>query len=275
MRFLTALFLSFASLVSMPVAGQVMSVEAYTEQWDPATGEWVRLEEGAERLVRARPAPQPEAIAHYGPFRVLGDGRAALMDVTDAASPAYFAAMMRDYPHITALDMIECPGTGDDRANMRLGRMIRAAGLTTRVPAGGSVRSGAVELFLAGVERQIEDGAEFAVHSWRDDSGREADDFAADASVNRTYRDYYQEMGMAADRASAFYDMTNSVPHEKALWLTAQDMREWTQIESARSSDGEVQGVTLLQAGQQLGEKAPLLAYADVSVQLDSKVGFP
>ena len=283
MRFFVALFMSIAPavspavslLVSMPAAAQVMSIETYTEQWDPVQGEWVRLEEGAQRLVQSRPAPQADAIAQYGPFRVLDAGRAALMGGTDAASPAFFAAMLRDFPQIAMLDMIECPGTGDDRANMRLGRMIRAAGLTTRVPAGGSVRSGAVELFLAGVERQIDDGAEFAVHSWRDEYGREANDFAADAAVNRSYRDYYQEMGMAADESSAFYDMTNSVPHETALWLTAQDMRAWMppypRGESADNASGEVQGVSLLQ----LDGKAPQLAYADMSVQLDLEVGFP
>jgi hypothetical protein len=47
-----------------------------------------------------------------------------------------------------------------------------------------------------GRERRIDNGAEFAVHSWRDRQGREARDFAADAAPNRNYLDYYREMGM-------------------------------------------------------------------------------
>ena len=85
--------------------------------------------------------------------------------------------------------MVECPGTRDDRANLAVGRMICAAGLVTHVPAIGSVRSGAVELFLAGAERDIAQGAEFAVHSWMDAYGREADDFAMHAPENRQYLD--------------------------------------------------------------------------------------
>ena len=71
--------------------------------------------------------------------------RVALVGETDAATPGYFRAMMRDFPGIEQLDMVECPGTRDDRANLQVGRMIRAAGLVTHVPAVGSVRSGAVE----------------------------------------------------------------------------------------------------------------------------------
>lgn len=173
------------------------------------------------------PAEVPRGIARYGPFRVLDAKRAALVDVTAEGSPAAFAAMLRDYPGIATLEMIECPGTENDRANLQLGRMIRAAGIVTHVPRGGSVRSGAVELFLAGAQRRIDDGAEFAVHSWVDDTGHEATDYAANSPENRKYLNYYREMGMGDAQASAFYAMTNSVPFESARWLGAAEMRRW------------------------------------------------
>lgn len=166
-------------------------------------------------------------IAQFGPFRVIDANRVALVGETDAASPRWFRVMLRRYPELRQLDMVECPGTQDDIANMKLGRMIRAAGLATHVPQVGSVRSGAVELFLAGSVRDISDGAEFAVHSWMDDYGREAEDFAEDAPQNRQYIDYYREMGMDEGNARAFYAFTNSVPHRRALWLNAGEMRRW------------------------------------------------
>lgn len=231
MRSLNALFVGFAALVAVPVQAQVLQVETYIEQWDPAERQWVRVspEDGpkAGRLLSAHIKAAPPAIAAYGPFRVHDQGRASLVGATDAATPGQFAALLRDYPDIAVLDMIECPGTDDDRANLALGRMIRAAGITTRVPANGSVRSGAVELFLAGATRQIDDGAEFAVHSWLDDRGRQPQHFAADSPENRLYLDYYAEMGMSAAAARAFYAMTNSAAHDDARWLTAQDMRGW------------------------------------------------
>ncbi|PKB14675.1 hypothetical protein B0I00_2273 [Novosphingobium kunmingense] len=182
---------------------------------------------GSERTVAAAPPALPRGIAAYGPFRVLDAARAALVDVTDSASPAQFAAMLAAHPGIAMLEMLDCPGTEDDRANLALGRLIHARGIATHVPASGSVRSGGVELFLAGARRTAEDGAEFAVHAWEDEDGREATDYGADAPQNRAYLDYYREMGMTAQRAAAFYAMTNSVPFEQAKWLTAADMRGW------------------------------------------------
>ena len=166
-------------------------------------------------------------IAQYGPFRVLDDNRVALVGETDAESPRWFGVMMRRHPELAQLDMVECPGTQDDIANLKLGRMIRTFGLATYVPRRGSVRSGAVELFLAGTAREIADGAEFAVHSWMDEQGREPLDFAADAPQNRRYLTYYREMGMSEREARAFYAFTNSVPHRDARWLTAGEMRRW------------------------------------------------
>lgn len=167
------------------------------------------------------------AVAQYGPFVVLGAERAAVIGSTDSASPHHFDAMLRDFPGLRVLEMVEAPGTSNDIANLAVGRRIRAAGLDTYVPRGGSVRSGAVELFLAGKQRRVDQGAQFAVHSWLDNYGRQPADFAADAPENRLYLDYYVEMGMSESRARAFYSMTNSVPHSGAKWLDAGDMLGW------------------------------------------------
>jgi hypothetical protein len=186
---------------------------------------------GSERFVVQAPAQVPQGIARYGPFRVLDAGRAALVDVTDTASPAQFAALLHDFPAIRQLEMIECPGTEDDRANLRLGRMIHARGIATHVPGGGSVRSGGVELFLAGSRRMADPGAEFAVHSWADEDGLQPQDYAADAPENRAYIDYYREMGMSPTEAAAFYAMTNSVPNEDAKWMNAAQMALWVRLD--------------------------------------------
>jgi hypothetical protein len=183
---------------------------------------------GSDRFVAsAAPVKVPHGIASYGPFRVIDDGHAALAGVTDERSPAAFAAMMAAHPGISVLEMVECPGTEDDRANLRLGRMIRARGLATHVPAGGSVRSGAVELFLAGTRRLADRGAEFAVHAWADEDGRQPRDYGENAPENRAYIDYYREMGMSGIEAHAFYDMTNSVPNASARWMNAAQMAQW------------------------------------------------
>ena len=279
MRSLAILFLALVPVFALPapaaaqdyVASRVVAVERWVEEWDEASQSWVRVSEPevvveraparAERYARPNLAVQPATFVEasprrsarhstqFGPFRVLDAGRAALVGTTDSFSPGHFERMMRANPGIEVLELVEAPGTRDDLANLKLGRMIRAAGLETHVPATGSVRSGAVELFLAGTERKVDKGAEFAVHSWMDNYGRQPKDFAEDSPENRLYLDYYEEMGMSEERAREFYAMTNSVPHETALWLDADDMRGWIAPEIRRAREAQ----------------EPQLAYLDVS----------
>ena len=212
-----------------------------------------------------KPAIALKQTRQFGPFRVISDNRVEMIGATDAATPAQFAAMLKDHPGLTELVMVEAPGTHDDRANLELGRLIRKADLTTIAPANGSVRSGAVELFLAGSRRVIENGAEFAVHSWRDRDGREADDFSADAKQHRLYLDYYAEIGMERGTAAEFYEMTNSVSHDDAKWLTAADMRRWVGTGSASSV------TTILASAEAKPIEFPKLALLDIAM-LDRRV---
>ena len=216
--------------------------QSWVEEWDPVTQQWVRVSDVSpaevEEVHVATRYAQPIAprgmepmLAQYGPFVVTSPTRAQLVGSTDRNSPAQFDAMLRDFPEIAVLDMVEAPGTSNDIANLKVARRIRAEGIATHVPNGGSVRSGAVEIFLAGATRTMDDGALFAVHSWLDNHGREADDFPPDHAAHRLYIDFYVEMGMTERQAREFYAMTNSVPHSEALWLRAEDIRPWLREE--------------------------------------------
>lgn len=178
-----------------------------------------------EWVAEARPAKSTSlSLVSFGPFQVVGPDRVQLNGSIESDTPAQFSAMLRAYPTIRQIDMIDCPGTDDDEANLALARMVRQAGIATFVPAGGSVRSGGVELFLAGAKRSAAPDAEFAVHSWLDEDGLEADDYSESDPVNQEYVDYYREMGMSAEKAKAFYALTNSVSHDDALYLKPRDI---------------------------------------------------
>ncbi len=166
----------------------------------------------------------PKSGPSYGPFRVL-DGITVEMDgVVDGHTPVAFAAMLRAHPGIKTLRLIECPGTEDDTANFKLAAMVRRAGIATHVPSNGSIRSGGVELFLAGVTRRADPGAELGVHSWQDSDGLEAKDVSADDPVHRRYIDYYISMGMTPERAAAFYAFTNATPSNDVYYMSEADM---------------------------------------------------
>ncbi len=187
--------------------------------------EWVEESE-APAVAEASPA-----LASFGPFNVIAPDRAELNGSIESETPAQFRAMLRAFPAIRQIDMIDCPGTGDDEANLALARMVRKAGIATNVPDGGSVRSGGVELFLAGTKRHAAPGAEFAVHSWRDEDGMEADDFADSDPVHQEYVAYYREIGMSDAKARAFYAMTNSVANDEALYLKPRDIAAYIPLD--------------------------------------------
>jgi hypothetical protein len=177
------------------------------------------------------PLTAKKALTSFGPFNVIAPDRVELNGSIESDTPGQFKAMLHAFPAIRQIDMVDCPGTGDDEANLLLARMVRKAGIATYVPNGGSVRSGGVELFLAGAKRHADPQAEFAVHSWLDEDGMEPDDFAESDPVNQEYVAYYREMGISDDKARAFYAMTNSVPHDDALYLRARDIAAYIPLD--------------------------------------------
>lgn len=183
---------------------------------------------------RYAPAATLRALGHakarFGPFSVI-DGTTVRMagDVT-SATPRQFAAMLAAFPGLKRLEMTDCPGSLDEEANLILARAIRRAGMETIVPAGGSIRSGAVELWLAGVTRRAAPDAEFGVHSWADEYGREANDYPANDPVHAEYLGYYREMGLNDAKARAFYALTNSTPFDDVRYLTRDDMARFVTL---------------------------------------------
>ena len=167
------------------------------------------------------------ALGRFGPFYVTDDKTAQMVGIVDAATPADFRKLVGAHPGIKTLILKECPGTEDDDANLELARMVRKAGLTTIVPKDGSVRSGGVELFLAGVKRVAEPGAEFGVHSWQDDEGREAKDYPPGAPIHMAYLNYYRDMGMTPEQAKAFYDFTNAKPFSSIHYMNRDEITKF------------------------------------------------
>lgn len=162
--------------------------------------------------------------AQFGPFIMVSAAEAQLNGETDSATPDQFRQMIKAYPGIKRISMIDCPGTENDDANLEVARMIRKAGISTHVPADGSVRSGGVELFLAGLKRTYEKGAQFGVHSWIDENGMQADDVSANDPINAAYINYYQEVGLAPQTARAFYAFTNQTAFDSIHYMSEQEL---------------------------------------------------
>ena len=250
----TLLVAAFAAVLAFAPAHaqQAMTVTTTTVTWayddagdDDATGyidenaallDDEGLAEDTDMGATRRYAPSAtlatlgHAKAHFGPFAVVDDSTIRMAGDVTSATPRQFAAMLAAYPSLKRLEMIDCPGSLDEEANLILARAIRRAGLETVVPSGGSVRSGAVELWLAGNTRRAAPDAEFGVHSWADETGREANDYPANDPVHAEYLSYYREMGMDDAKARAFYALTNSTPFDDVRYLTREDMARFVTL---------------------------------------------
>ncbi|MBX9664692.1 hypothetical protein [Novosphingobium sp.] len=228
-RLACALLLGIAG--AAPAAAQQAAtrtwVDSHGTTWTEVTTTRTVVEEPrSQRIARAI-----EGLARFGPFAVVDTTHAALVGEINDQSPSQFREMLQANPGIRVLELVECPGTSDDGANLALGRMIRKQGIATDVPSGGSVRSGGFEIFLAGTTRHAAPDAEFGVHAWKDEDGHQPDDFAPDEGPNKAYLDYYREMGLSAEEAEQLYALTNSVPNEQMLWLRTKDIRPYVKVE--------------------------------------------
>src|SRR5579872_6747054 len=135
MRWIAPLLLPLLAWLTQPAAAQALS---YQLDFDAAQAAPTAKAAG-DRIVDLAPPQHEVPGAGYGPFRILDDTHAALVGVTNHTSVAAFEAMLRDHPGIATIEMIDCPGSEDDYANLQLGRMIRARGIATHVPDDGFV----------------------------------------------------------------------------------------------------------------------------------------
>jgi hypothetical protein len=222
---------NYCTIAALALAAVFAGAKA--QAFDTLTVESVSYEDidDAAKTPDVAIAPSQTVLDSFGPFHVVTLDRAELFGSIETDTPAQFTAMLRAYPALKQIDMVDCPGTDDDEANFAIAHMIRKAGIATNVPDGGSVRSGGVELFLAGAKRHAAPSAEFAVHSWRDEDGREPDDFAVNDPVNQEYIAYYREIGMSDAKAHAFYTLTNSVPNDDALYLNGRDLAAYITLD--------------------------------------------
>lgn len=228
-RIACALLLSIVG--AAPLAAQQVATRTWVDSHGTTWTEVTTTQTVVEEPLSVRVANAIAGLPRFGPFAVVDDSHAALVAETDAKSPDLFKAMMQAFPGIRTLELVDCPGTADDGANLALGRLIRAHGVATDVPSGASVRSGGLELFLAGTTRRAAPDAEFGVHAWKDETGRQPSDFPDDAPANLLYLNYYEEMGLSAENARGLYALTNSVPNEQMLWLHTGDIKRFVPVE--------------------------------------------
>ena len=141
------------------------------------------------------------------------------------------------HPAADTLVLTSVPGSMDDEANLAAGRMIRARGLTTLLPAGGMVASGGTDLFLSGkrrilvTDKRSPERPRIGIHSWAVLSdgffgallGEEiaGKDLPRDDESHQLYLSYYRSLGIPED----FYWYTlEAAPADAIHWMTREEI---------------------------------------------------
>jgi len=113
-------------------------------------------------------------------------------------TPATFRRLLAEHPQLRTVVFTHMPGSLDDEAVIAMGYDLRDRGLNTHLTAQSEIYSGAVDLFLAGRNRSMQNGAVIGVHSWADGFGEGAQ-YPRDAPEHRSIIRYTQDMLGSAD----------------------------------------------------------------------------
>jgi hypothetical protein len=158
------------------------------------------------------------------PLRFEVDGTTAYMtgDLSGSA-PRKVRALFEENPDLERIELVMCPGSLDDFAALEAARLVREQGVDTHVGSEGEIASGAVDFFIAGVNRSVDDGGLVGVHSWSG-GALEGNELPRDDPEHALYLDYYDEMGID----EAFYWFTlDAAPSNDIHWMTQDELAEY------------------------------------------------
>ena len=150
------------------------------------------------------------------------DGERLIMNGTfNTKTPDALRTVLEDNPGLTIAEMVYVPGSVDDVACLKAGRLAREHGLSTLVPANGEIASGGVDFFLSGVQRTVESGGLVGVHSWSQFGGPDGSELPRDDPEHTLYLDYLEEMGI--DEAFYWFTLEAAAP-EDIHWMTDKEL---------------------------------------------------
>ena len=162
--------------------------------------------------------------------------KAYLMGEFNSQSYDKIKSVIDQNPEIKTIVLTINPGSLDDETTFKLARYIRRKKLNTHLINQSVIASGAVDLFLSGVNRTIEQGAKLGVHSWSD-GVKQAKDYPRDHEVHDFNATYIKDMIGDDD----FYWYTiYSAPADAVYWMKDEEIIQYkllTQPFLAASND--------------------------------------
>ncbi|KAK3584231.1 hypothetical protein CHS0354_035312 [Potamilus streckersoni] len=135
--------------------------------------------------------------------------------------------LIKKHPEVKTVVLGRVDGSINDAANMHTGRILRQAGLNTKVLSDSLIASGGVDLFTAGKERIVEKGAKIGVHSWCCVSDLTAGELPKDHPGHQFQLEYFT-MTLGPTDGPAFYFYTlEAAPFDDVHWMSDAEIKKW------------------------------------------------
>lgn len=158
-------------------------------------------------------------------FRVK-ENKAYVNGVLGKKGHTNFLEMIEKYPNVNTLVLQQVPGSVNDDWNVKTCIAAHQKGLHTELESNSIIESGGVDLFIAGVERKSEEGAEIGVHSWRTLT-KDGTEFPPDHKEHQVFYDYFDAIG----RDTSFYWFTlRAAPGKGMHFMTKEEIDKYNLV---------------------------------------------
>ncbi|MDH7447904.1 hypothetical protein [Aquimarina sp. 2201CG14-23] len=164
-----------------------------------------------------------------GIFKSINDTTAEMNGVITGNTPAHFDNLVAKYPNLKKIQMLDCPGSEDDEANLRVSKKMHDMGIEFHLFSNSIIASGAVDMYVGGSKRTREMGSRIGVHSWGAGPGEPiATSYPVGHAVHLPYINYYTSVGFTQQEAEDFYYFTiNAAPAEDVHWMTDEEITQY------------------------------------------------
>lgn len=162
--------------------------------------------------------------ARFGPFYILDDTTVVVNGDMGSRVDNQLERLLNKYPGISYAIMEKCPGSRDDEELFKAARMLYNQDVHIHLPPNAKIESGAVDLFLAGTTRTMDEGAKIGVHAWSD-GNTSATAYPVGHEEHEIYIDYYASIGYSQQEAeNLYYFIINAAGPNNIHYMTAEEI---------------------------------------------------
>ncbi len=179
-----------------------------------------------------------EAVMGAGTSNLIVEGKEAFLSGTLGTITYHqIKNVIDNHREVETIVLKHVRGSINDEVNMHTGRILREAGLNTKVLGESHIASGGVDLFAAGVKRTVIEGAKLGVHSWAGDDVK-GDELPKEHPAHQYQLRYFRQMlGDKLGPDFYFYTLA-SAPAEDIYYMSDKEIQDWTLCTDFRKSAG-------------------------------------